>query len=206
MNIEAFTALALFSFASSITPGPNNLMLMSSGVNFGLAKTTRHMLGVTLGFTFMIALIGLGIMKVFDIYPWLYSSLSFICLVYLLYLAYRIAFSQGELKANKAGAKPFTFLQAALFQWVNPKAWAMGLTSITVYAESNELSAVLLVAATFGLINFPCILVWAALGTKLRYFLSTQQRLRVFNFTMAFLLLASLLPFIGERMLSEMVF
>jgi len=194
MSYEILPALTLFAFVSSITPGPNNLMLMNSGANFGFKLTIPHMLGVGLGFTLMIILVGLGVVKLFDRYPLSYDILKVLSIGYLLYLAFKIASSTGNIDQQSTKSKPFTFIQAALFQWVNPKAWTMALTSISLYAPSNSFIAVLLVAIVFGIVNLPCISSWIVLGQKIQIILTDQKRLRIFNITMALLLIISLYP------------
>lgn len=194
MNSELLSGLALFAFVSSITPGPNNFMLMSSGANYGFTRTIPHMLGVGLGFTLMIVLVGLGIMQLFDAVPFSYTILKVLSIVYLLYLAIQIARSDSNNTANSTKSHPLTFLQAALFQWVNPKAWTMALTAISIYASTRNIKAVLWVALIFGLINLPCINVWVVLGQKIQLVLTNQRRLKCFNITMAILLVASVIP------------
>jgi len=194
MNAEILTALAIFAFVSSITPGPNNLMLMNSGANYGFKRTLPHALGVGIGFTVMVALVGLGIMQLFDIFPISYQILKVLSIVYLLYLAGKIAMSNSSIETDNSNAKPFTFVQAAMFQWVNPKAWTMALTAISVYAPTKSLGAVLFVSLAFGLVNFPCISGWVVLGQKMQVFLTNKKRLRVFNGSMAALLVLSLYP------------
>ena len=194
MNFEVLSALIVFAFVSSITPGPNNLMLMNSGANFGFKKTIPHILGVGIGFTLMIALVGLGVIKLFDTFPLSYEILKVLSILYLLYLAFKIASSTGNIEQRSSSAKPFNFIQAALFQWVNPKAWTMALTSISIYAPSKDLSAVLLVAMVFGIVNLPCISFWIVLGQKIKVLLTDLKRLRAFNISMALLLILSLYP------------
>lgn len=196
MSPELLSGLALFSFVSSITPGPNNLMLMASGANFGLRRTLPHMLGVGLGFTAMVVLVGLGLVGLFDAYPVTYEVLKVASLVYLLFLAWKIATAarpRGDDTAGEPGT-PMTFVQAVLFQWVNPKAWTMALTALSVYAPSQGVAAVVLVAAVFGLVNLPCITAWTLLGLQLQRLLTSQRRLVAFNLSMALLLVLSLYP------------
>ncbi len=197
MNIELLSGLAAFSVASSITPGPNNLMLMTSGANYGFRRTIPHMLGVGLGFGFMVTVVGIGLMGVFTAIPASYTLLKVVSVIYLLYLASRIATAAAPAADGLAvQGKPFNFWQAAAFQWVNPKAWTMALTAVAVYAPSQSLLAVLVVAGVFALINLPCVSVWTVLGEKLRSLLTSPGRLRTFNWTMAVLLVASLYPVI----------
>lgn len=196
MSIEILGALALFALVSSITPGPNNLMLMNSGASFGIKKTIPHVLGVVIGFDIMVMLVGTGIMGVFERYPMGAEILKVASIAYLLYLSYQIATSTSAPEQTDAQAKPMSFLQAALFQWINPKAWTMALTAISVYATSTDFKAVLFVTVVFGLINLPSVSVWVFLGKKMQSILTSQTRLRAFNMTMALLLVGSLYPVI----------
>ncbi|MEX2131558.1 MAG: LysE family translocator [Pseudohongiellaceae bacterium] len=196
MTIELLTGLTVFSFVSSITPGPNNLMLMTSGANFGFRRTLPHMLGVGFGFVLMTLIVGAGLARVFDSYPVSYLILKIVSVIYLLFLAWKIATAAPHRHGRLAVAQgnPITFVQAALFQWVNPKAWAMALTAMSVYNPSRSLEGVGLVALVFGLINLPCVSTWTVLGQQIRRWLHNNLRLRLFNWTMAVLLVLSLLP------------
>lgn len=193
MTYELLTALAGFAFVTSITPGPNNMMLLASGANFGFSRSIPHMLGIGIGFTIMVMLVGAGLMQLFDAWPPSYTILKFLAAGYMLWLAWRIAHSASP-EGMRAGAQPMTFLQAALFQWVNPKAWTMALSAITLYAPGREFIAVLWVAMVFGAINLPSVSCWTVLGQKLRLILSNPARLTAFNWTMATLLVISLVP------------
>ncbi|UWQ04130.1 LysE family translocator [Aliiroseovarius crassostreae] len=193
MTLDLFTAFLAFAFVSSITPGPNNLMLMSSGANFGFHRTVPHMLGIGIGFTVMIVLVGAGLMQVFDAVPVSYTVLKGLSVAYLLWLAWKIA-RAGAPRQGQAGAAPMTFLQAAAFQWVNPKAWAMALTAISAYAPDRTLQAVLVVALIFGAVNLPSVSVWTILGQQIRRVLTNPARLTAFNLIMAALLVAALYP------------
>lgn len=193
MTYDLIIALAGFAFVSSITPGPNNLMLMASGANFGFRRTIPHMLGVAIGFTVMVTLVGVGLMQVFDAYPVSHKILNIASIAYLVYLAWKIATSAPpEHDPDAEEGRPFTFFQAALFQWVNPKAWTMALTAVTLYAPDHNLTAVLWVSAVFGLVNLPSISVWTVMGQQMSRLLTSPARLRAFNWTMAALLLTSL--------------
>lgn len=197
MPYELLTSLALFAFVSSITPGPNNLMLMASGANFGFRRTIPHLLGVSLGFVFMASLLGTGLMTLFDTFPITYMSLKIISVVYLLYLSWKIATAASN-NSSKTAGKPFTFLQAASFQWVNPKVWAMAITAISVYAPERSLGAVLLVAVIFGAINLPSVALWTTVGQQMGRFLNNPKWLRLFNYSMALLLIGSLYPVVFD--------
>ena len=205
MSLELLAGLAMFSFVSSITPGPNNLMLMASGANFGFLRTIPHLLGVGVGFVLMTLIVGAGLSQVFDRYPVSYTILKGVSVFYLLYLAWKIA-TAAPVRYGRFGVQPdsgnpekrtgtpISFFQAALFQWVNPKAWAMALTALSVYNPSSSLTGVGLVALVFGLINLPCVSTWTILGQQIRRWLTNNLRLRLFNWTMAAMLVLSLAP------------
>lgn len=197
MTWEVIGALALFAFVSSVTPGPNNMMLLASGANFGFKRTIPHMLGVGIGFTLMVFLVGIGIFKLFDTYPVLHSGLKIISIIYLIYLAWKIATTSSPTSEDQSQAKPISFIQAAAFQWVNPKAWTMALTAITLYAPQQNLSSVILVALIFGVINLPSVGSWVVLGENIKRWLTNQDKVRVFNYSMAGLLICSIIPSLG---------
>lgn len=194
MPFEVLTALLLFALASSLTPGPNNMMLLASGANWGLVRTIPHMLGVGFGFCLMVLLVGVGIVQLFEQYPLSYQVLQYVSVVYLLYLAWKIANAGSPNVGSKRRKKPMTFFQAVLIQWINPKAWTMAVTSISLYAPDREFGSIAFVALVFGLVNLPSVSVWAVLGDQMQRFLGTPVRLKVFNWSMAGLLVASLVP------------
>lgn len=193
MTYDILTALVAFAFVTSITPGPNNLMLMVSGANFGIARSIPHMLGIGIGFTVMIILVGAGLIQVFDLWPVSHMILKFVSVGYLLWLAWKIATASAP-EGGESTTRPMTFLQAALFQWVNPKAWTMALTAITIYAPDRSFMAIFWVALTFGAVNLPAVSSWTILGAQMWRVLTSQRRLRLFNGIMALLLLGSLYP------------
>ena len=191
---ELLAALALFAFVSSITPGPNNTMLMASGANFGFRASIPHMMGVSGGFLLLVVAVGLELGGLFAAYPELHDVLAVAGGLYLLWLAWKIATSSG-LGMGETGARPQTFLQAAAFQWVNPKAWAMALGAVTAYAPRDGYVAnILVVSVIFTAINLPCVASWTGFGVGLRRFLDRPAVLRAFNVGMALLLVLSLLP------------
>ncbi len=196
MTYELLTALILFAFASSITPGPNNIMLMASGVNFGLKRTLPHMLGVSLCHWAMTLILGLGLVQVFEVIPWLRTALTVVSVGYLLWLAWKVANAAPPSDARE-GSKPLTFLQAAGFQWVNPKAVYMSIYAQTTFApdDAGWVGAVI-VAVVFAMVNLPSVATWAWGGTQIRRWLDGPGRLRAFNWTMAGLLVLSLYPMI----------
>ncbi|MCJ8333804.1 MAG: LysE family translocator [Epibacterium sp.] len=192
MTYELFLALAGFALGTVITPGPNNLMLMASGANFGFRRSIPHMLGVGLGFPLMILPVGLGVMQLFDLIPQLVVVMTVASVVYMLWLAWKLA-NAGAPGEGKAGGEPLTFLQASAFQWVNPKAWAMALGAITLYATDRSLGAILWVCGTYVMMGCISTTTWTVLGLQIRKVLTNPLRLRLFNWTMAAMLVASLL-------------
>lgn len=193
MTYELFSALALFALVGTMTPGPNNLMLLASGANFGLTRTLPHMLGIILGFPAMILLVGLGALQLFDRWPLLHTLLLAGSVVYMLWLAWKIAHAAPPDEQSAAG-RPLTFLQSAGFQWINPKAWTMALGAITLYAASRDFGALLWVVGTYVAAGVLSTTTWTVLGRQMRRLLRAPQRLRLFNRAMALLLLASLVP------------
>ncbi len=191
MTLEFLPALLSFALVTSITPGPNNLMLLTSGANFGFRRSIPHMLGISLGHLLMIVLVGIGLVSIFDMYPQLHLAMKVVSVIYLLYLAWKFA-NAASPEEGQAGGTPMTFLQAAAFQWVNPKAWFMALTAISVYAPETTLAAVTIVAAAFAAVNLPSVSTWTLLGVQMRRLLTNRTRLKVFNWTMAALLVGSL--------------
>jgi threonine/homoserine/homoserine lactone efflux protein len=193
MTYELLLALLGYAFVTSITPGPNNMMLMASGANFGLRRSVPHMLGISIGHSVMVFLVGVGLAGLIHAVPAFSIGLKVLSVAYMLWLAWKIAYAAAPVE-GKSGGKPFTFLQAAAFQWVNPKAWGMAVTATSVYAPDATIKSYLMVAAVFAATNLPSITVWTYTGQALRQFLTSPQRLRAFNLTMSVMLVLSLIP------------
>ena len=172
----------------------DNLMLMASGANFGFRRTLPHLLGVGIGFTLMIVLVGVGLVQVFDLYPISHQILKLVSVIYLLWLAWKIANAATPEGDVQSEGTPITIIQAALFQWVNLKAWTMALTAISAYTPDQTLYYVSLVALVFGIVNLPSVSLWTVLGEQMARFLTSAARLRAFNWAMAGLLVLSLYP------------
>lgn len=195
MSLDSFLALLVYAFVTSVTPGPNNLMLLASGVNFGFVRTIPHMLGIGGGFLSLLLGVGFGLGALLTAFPSLHLALKVAGGVYLLYLAWRIAMSRSIGSGREGGGRPMTFLQAAAFQWVNPKAWVMAVSAMAIYTNpANPFLSVLIIAAAFAAVNLPSVSVWAGFGTALRGFLADPERLKWFNIAMGLLLAASLWP------------
>lgn len=191
---DLLAGVALFAFASSITPGPNNMMLMASGANFGFRRTLPHWCGVVVGFTGLLLACGLGLGSLFVTFPVLHEILKWAGAAYLVWLAIKIMTAKG-LSSAKDQSKPMTFFGAAMFQFVNVKAWAMAIGAVTTYVPTqNYFGNLLVVTAVVAAVNAPCVATWTTFGVVLRRFLENPRVLRTFNIVMGLLLLTSLYP------------
>lgn len=195
MTLAVALAIAAYAFTMSITPGPNNTMLLASGVNFGFRPTLPHIWGINIGFTAMLFAVGLGIGGIFTAIPELHTVLKVVGAAYLLYLAFRIASAKPGNTAGGEKSRPMTLTEAALFQWVNPKAWVIAIGAAATYIpQEGYLWNLVIASLIVAIVNFPCITIWATAGVMLRRFLDDPRTLRIFNVSMAVLLVASLLP------------
>lgn len=185
--MQHFQAIALFAFLSIITPGPNNLMIMTSSMNFGVRKSLPHFFGIIVGFPLMLLAMGLGLNAVFESLPWFHTALLVFSLLMMLYLAWRIASFSPSADALKPGAKPLSFFNAVLFQWVNPKAWFMATAAVALFPASSNTPVldVLMVAVIMASVGLLCVGLWLVLGARLRALINSPLRLKWFNGTMA---------------------
>ena len=169
------------------------MMLLASGANYGMRRTFPHMMGIMFGHAAMVVILGLGLAGLLQARPEILTPLKYACLAYLFWLAWKIANAAPPDSAQATG-RPMTFIEAALFQWVNPKAWAIALTAVTAYSLGDGVVPVLITACVFMAVSLPSVSLWAGLGTAIRGWLEGPGRLRAFNWTMAILLVASTLP------------
>ncbi len=192
--IDFIFPLLPFSISTTITPGPNNIMVTASGANFGYKRTIPHILGITFGLPLMIIVIGVGLGSVFKTFPVIHQVLKYIGAAYLLFLAWKIATFHHK-ENGDARSKPLSFWQALIFQWINPKAWMMSIGAITTFTTTtgNIFIEIFLIAAVFCLVCYPCVSLWAILGMNIRRFLLTSFYQMAFNVSMAFLLVISLI-------------
>lgn len=198
MPYDLLLGLAVFAAVTCFTPGPNNTMLMASGLNFGVRRTVPHVLGVTLGFTFMVLAVGLGIGRVFQLWPDAYTVLRVAAVGYLLWLAWGIA-TAGGVTDGRSRARPMSFLEACAFQWINPKGWIMAVGATTTYALGGGLLASsAAVAGVFAIIGFASSATWTCGGAALRRLLDRPELVRIVNVGLALLLVASLYPVVMD--------
>jgi threonine/homoserine/homoserine lactone efflux protein len=200
-SLEMLFSIASFGFASALTPGPNNIMLLSSGLTFGYKRTVPHILGVMSGFTSMVICIGLGFGTIFELFPMLFTVLKVIGISYLLWMAWHIANTSGSLSIKVSNNnKPFTFLQGATFQLVNPKAWIVAITAVVSFTTAAHIAftQVLIIAFIFLIAGSIACNSWTIGGVYLNKLIKNERRIKIFNVCMAILIVASVLPFMFE--------
>ena len=189
-----------FAVSMSFTPGPNNLMLASAGARFGFARTLPHQAGVVLGFALMTLIVGLGVAGLIKAAPLLYTAMKYASLLFLVYLAWRIATAE-TVKSAAATPRPMTFLQAAAFQWINPKGWIMALTAMTAFTTValDARVQVVVIATVLAIVGAASTSTWAVFGLMISRYLTTPRRRTAFNWVMAALLIASIFPVLLEH-------
>jgi threonine/homoserine/homoserine lactone efflux protein len=199
MSADQLLAFCMFALIASITPGPNNMMIMASGLNHGFVRSLPHLAGICCGFVFMVFATGVGMHAVFDAVPQLQVVLKYVGAAWMVWLAWKLANAAPMGKNGENSANPMSFIGAAAFQWVNPKAWVMSVGAVTSYLpHASELKDVITLAVIFGVIGTPCVGIWASFGVGMQRVLQQPRAVRIFNFTMAGLLLASLYPVLVE--------
>ena len=195
MSLDLLLPLCTFAAISSITPGPNNAMMLASGLNYGFARSLPHLFGITCGFTFMIFATGMGLHAVFEQMPMLQVILKYGGAVYLLWLAWRLAHAAPMSAEQAILSRPMGFFGAAAFQWINPKAWVMSVGALTTYLPSGfKVVDVALLAGVFGVIGIFCVGSWVVFGVAMRRVLQDARSVRIFNVVMALALVATLYP------------
>ncbi len=193
--IDTLLPLLGFVIVGTATPGPNNLMVLISGANWGLRPTIPHILGIAAGFPVMIVAVGLGLGLAFQAFPTLHDLLKYLAFAYLCWLAWKIAMA-GRSEAKGRSGRPMSFLEAAAFQWVTPKAWAIVLAGVALYTTEtgNKAVEITVIAALFGLVCIPNGIVWALFGSTISRLLDDDSWRRRFNIAMAILLVISTVP------------
>jgi len=206
MNQQILLGFILYSFVAAITPGPNNIMLLASGLNFGFKRSISHMCGITIGFALMLVIVGAGIHQVFDAYPIIHIIMQYLSTVYIIYLAIKIAFSPTINVSNtSSNIRPMTFFNALMFQWINPKAWMMGVVALTSYSLHNYYPLnIFLITSIATIVGIPSLCFWAYCGSYLKRYLEKPHYLKIFNLLMGLLLIISIIPTLIE--LFKMVF
>lgn len=197
MPLDMFLGLVAFACAMAFTPGPNNIMVTASGVNFGFTRTIPHILGITFGFFVLIAVCAAGLGAAFAAYPPLQIALKVAGALYLLWLAWKIATAAPSSDDDQRVAEPISFLQAALFQWVNPKALVAALSAIAIYVRpAHWLTDFTVLQIVFAIATVAAVATWTGFGVALRRLLADPKQARIFNIVMALLLVASIVPMV----------
>lgn len=200
IDVSFFLALAMFAFVTSVTPGPNNIMLLASGAQFGFRRTLPHMLGIVLGVASLLLSTLMGLGALFTWYPPLYSVLKWVGCAYLLWLAWKIGSAPVGNLETTVSSSPMNWWQALLFQYVNPKAWMMAIGCVSSFAIAGDLyvQSGFWMIVLFAVMGFPAISIWAWAGVSIRRWLTDQKRQRIFNFCMGVATASTLLLIIGN--------
>ncbi|NQY94395.1 MAG: LysE family translocator [Campylobacteraceae bacterium] len=185
--MSAIFAMAVFSLVMSISPGPVNMIIISSGLNNGFKRTISFVSGATIGFTLLLCFIGFGFIKIIDVFPDLFKYLTIIGSTFIMYLGYKIASSRSEVVVDKSAKKPPRFYEGFLLQWLNPKAWLACVSGVSMF--SSSLSDLSLFIGIYFLICYMSLSFWAIIGDKINIFFNTQFKLKVFNIIMGGLLI-----------------
>jgi len=199
--MEILLSVLLFALVSTATPGPNNIMVMTSGMNFGVWRTVPHYLGICIGFPAMVLAISMGLGTVFEAVPVMHQVIKVLGISYLMYLAWRIATTETELKED-GSSRPLSFWQAAAFQWVNPKAWVMAVGALATFTtvSGRVVEQALWIAAAFMVVAIPSVGGWMLGGAGLRRLLQKPAYRRWFNWTMGLLLVLSVIPMVSVEL------
>jgi threonine/homoserine/homoserine lactone efflux protein len=198
--VDLLLPLTGFAVVTTVTPGPNNVLLTASGLNFGFRRSIPHMLGICFGFPAMVLIVGWGMAGLFTTSPTLHRALKIAGTAYLAYLAYRIATAPAEFKEGESRARPMRFWQAVAFQWVNPKGWMMAVTAATSYTtlSGDNFREVLVIGLVFFIISFPSSAIWTGFGLVIRRWLKDPRHIRALNVGMGLALLACIAPLLAE--------
>lgn len=193
--MEYLFTVIIFSISASITPGPNTIMAMSSGLNFGTRRSLPLLWGICLGFSFMLFFLGMGIGQIFTLFPQLTLYMKLVGIAYLLYLAFVIA-NSGELKKGAKFDDPLSFLKGVLFQWVNPKAWIVCVSAVSTFTTpgNSYVGQLLLLTCAFLIVGPLCVGIWIFLGAFLKQHLTNRNYVKNMNIFMALLLVLSIIP------------
>ena len=199
-QIAWFGSVFAFALAMAATPGPNNAMVAASGARFGVLRTVPHVLGITLGFPVMVLAVAIGAGQMLAANPWLHTMLRWVGAAYIFWLAWTIARPHHAAEPGRQeGRRPLGLLPAALFQWVNPKAWIIAVSAVVTYTgDGAPLAQTLVMAGIFGIATLPAVLFWTAVGAGAAKLLRSEIALRRFDLFMAALLVASLIPIVFE--------
>jgi len=195
MTTSLFLALIIFAFIAAYTPGPNNAVLLATGVNFGFRAAIPMILGVAIGFPFLILCVGLGLGRIFDIYPFLLTAIKVIGSIYMVWLAWKIATARPSENDSIVSSKPLNFIQGCGFQWVNPKAWIMGAYSLSAFTLPTQFkTGLFIVVGVYLFMGLTSAITWAAFGVALKNLMNDPKWFGIINYCLAAALVLSLVP------------
>ena len=199
IDVNLFFALISFYFVMYVTPGPNNAMVLTSGIKFGFLKTIPHMSGITIGHVLQIIVVCLGLGKIFQIFPEIQNILKIICALYLLYFGYKIIGSFSKIKND--GSRPLKFYEASLFQLVNPKAWTISTMVASGFLPKDErlIISILFISITALIICPLSISVWAAFGSGIKNLVKNNKKKAFVEYFLAILLLTTAIMIVIEK-------
>ena len=199
IDLNLFIGLVTFYFVMYVTPGPNNAMVLTSGVKFGFSKTIPHMSGITIGHVCQTVVVCLGLGKIFQMFPNIQNALKIICALYLLYLGYKIIGSFSKIKED--GSRPLKFYEASLFQLVNPKAWTISTMVASGFLPNDEklIISILFISITALIICPLSISVWAAFGNGIRNLVKNNKKKAIVEYFLAILLLITAIMIVIEK-------
>ena len=199
IDLNLFIGLVTFYFVMYVTPGPNNAMVLTSGVKFGFSKTIPHMSGITIGHVCQTVVVCLGLGKIFQMFPSIQNALKIICGLYLLYLGYKIIGSFSKIKED--GSRPLKFYEASLFQLVNPKAWTISTMVASGFLPNDEklIISILFISITALIICPLSISVWAAFGNGIRNLVKNNKKKAIVEYFLAILLLITAIMIVIEK-------
>lgn len=188
----------VFTFVASVTPGPNNIMLLASGINYGIKKSLPHYFGICIGFLLLVTSVGFGLGALFKQSAVLHQTLQIAGSLYLIYFAWKIGSSSSAPSSNKSG-KPISFIEAALFQWVNPKAWVIAIGAIAAFSIPSRIAtSIIAITVMYFIMGSLAMGIWLTIGACLQKFLRVGSRQRIFNIFMAILLILSIIPIVAS--------
>lgn len=190
LYLDLIITYSIFVFATSGTPGPNNIMLAASGANFGVRASLPHVLGVRIGLMVMMLMVGLGLGSLFENYPIIHVVMRYVGVAFMLYLAFKIAKTKRVSNDGKSKIKPMSFINAALFQWVNPKAWITLISAVVTFipSDDNKMTVLTILIVVHFIVGFPTTFAWAVFGREIGRFLKSDRAFAIFNYVMSALL------------------
>ncbi len=199
IDLNLFIALTSFYFVMYVTPGPNNAMVLTSGIKFGFLKTIPHMSGITIGHVLQVVLVCLGLGKLFQMFPEIQNILKIICAMYLLYLGYKIIGSFSKVKEDDS--RPLKFYEAALFQLLNPKAWTISIMVASGFLPKDEklVISILFISITALIICPISISIWAAFGSGIKNLVKNNKKKAIVEYFLALLLLITAILIVIEK-------